>query len=522
MLRQKNTMGITALIFTLCLVTGSLVAETLLERARMDSHPIFLTGAEEKSPFLSISKNRSLETLHRMQFETADGASVWDTQSETELFKISYDGKNGNTVVKSSTSDNVIAPGTGNDYHFTLKNRERHTVSYSMWMEAKTEPESLELPLKVRVSDSNGWILGDENSWGNPMDLNQVKDGGRLIRGGQNGYTLSWQWPYEQGTDELDTVLGSRAELEDLKFTVTIYTQATVISGSSSSTGTGSSSGRRETVTAETEITPQTQETTAAAAETTVTADETAASRKTQDENVSGLAGENAEKNTADGDNPDRAEEGKTSGETIADETNADNRAETENENPAVGRETGKGISGGMLAAAASGTSLLGLLILLLLWPRGIYLTGFAEEAHGGHVNWKRKTDRIRPDGRFAFRHAPYGKHTWKIVSPDGSEKAFTWRLKRGNHIDGIGFETENGMPVVVAGRGTRAVELYLDTAHGDIRIDTVRWASVDGSNNVYTPGKVEAPKEDGTNLTPGGLKVDENRKFSFEESERQ
>ena len=135
----------------------------------------------------------------------------------------------------------------------------------------------------------------------------------------------------------------------------------------------------------------------------------------------------------------------------------------------------------------------------------------------GNDMNWRKKSDRIRPDGRFVFESMPFGKHTFTVTDSDGTEKAsIEWRLKRDNDITGVQIEKKDGEYTVYAGKHVRAIELYFDTERGELNLRRTNWAAIDTDQNVYTPDGTIPPADDGTNITPGGLEVDEHKKLDF------
>lgn len=165
------------------------------------------------------------------------------------------------------------------------------------------------------------------------------------------------------------------------------------------------------------------------------------------------------------------------------------------------------------LALLVLDLAVLAALLLLLLWRRRVYVCGYTPAAAGAALYCGRKKCAVLPGGGFAFPRVYTGRRT--LTLPDGK---LTWRLKRKGSVQGVQFAADN---TVCLGRGVRAVELYLvQTADGP-RFDTTRWAAIDSRNNVYTPGGVQAPDENGCNATPGGLTADKHKKYAFRTHEK-
>ncbi len=124
------------------------------------------------------------------------------------------------------------------------------------------EPEDLDLPVLVRVEGPNGrWVLGGEDQWLEPLALNQIDDHDVLNAGEAYNYTLSWQWPYEQGDDQKDTALGNRAVDEDLRLCINIYTTAFYTGEDNDGGNTGGGGKKPTETTAAQEITAADQNT---------------------------------------------------------------------------------------------------------------------------------------------------------------------------------------------------------------------------------------------------------------------
>ena len=159
-------------------------------------------------------------------FEVEDENTVWEGQTQVEIFRVSYENGEGKITVQSGKGDKVIAPGTSNDYAFTLKNTGKESLDYTLEMEAYFSNEEFAIPVVVRLLDYQGtYLLGDGDNYTDVLDLNQVNESGSLSAGYIAPYTLQWQWPFE-GDDAYDTLLGNMAVDEDLTLTIVIRTVA--------------------------------------------------------------------------------------------------------------------------------------------------------------------------------------------------------------------------------------------------------------------------------------------------------
>lgn len=170
------------------------------------------------SPFLSTS-----------WFRTYDENTVWQGETDIEIFRVSYENGGGQTTVSSGSGENVLAPGTANTYSFALENTGSHNVKYEMSMEAFFTDGTHVIPVQARVCDHQGnYFAGTADSYVDVMELNTVSDAGRLRPGYIMPYTLQWQWPFETD-DAYDTMLGDLAVEEDITLTIVIRTLASYV-----------------------------------------------------------------------------------------------------------------------------------------------------------------------------------------------------------------------------------------------------------------------------------------------------
>jgi len=164
---------------------------------------------------------------------------------------------------------------------------------------------------------------------------------------------------------------------------------------------------------------------------------------------------------------------------------------------------------------------LLGFFILLLVfWRRAVYVTGFVPGE--GELNLGRKKDTLRSNGRFVFPRIYMGERTFALA-----ESEYRIKLKRRRKLDredqeeqaeellGIAFEKQDDLLVIYIGKKVKAIELYLGS---DLTVRQDEWAAIDKDHNVITPAGVKEPDENGENITPGGLHIDEDSKLDVDE----
>lgn len=203
-----------------------------------DSGAINLISGEMNEYQINSGKNSKKEnnakafegaevSLPTESLETLDDQVIWETDTEIEIFKVSYENDENVIPVKSDNEEKVIAPGTENSYTFKLKNTGELALDYKINVEAYFTPEETEIPITWRISRyDEKWLIGDREQFQNISDIKTAEDEGIVGAGRYIYYTLDWQWLFEGGDDDLDTLLGNMATEQDLTLTIKIETMA--------------------------------------------------------------------------------------------------------------------------------------------------------------------------------------------------------------------------------------------------------------------------------------------------------
>lgn len=400
---------------------------------------------------------------------TEDRVAQWETSTSVDLFKTAYTNENGEITVQSSNGDKLIAPGTSNDYTFTLKNTGNISLDYTLNMSCVFQMEHTDIPIQIRFRKGNTWLVGDEDTWKDTSALDNLSEKDTLGVNRYVSYTLEWQWTFENdeidmmiATDVFDTTLGNAAVTQNMDFHLNIETQSEVTPGAVPTDANGDPIYKTIVETIE-KLIPVERE---------VSTD----GQKVDDS-------ENTENN-----NGDSETDNQNSGEHTGDQ-------KTEPNIPKMDRW---GLVGLLLGI------LWGIFFLLIFWRRRIYITGFVTT--GTSMKFGRAESEIE-EGRFIFTRARFGKSTLCALDENGNEiSGLEVQIKRDRDVQGMKYEDGK----LLIGKKVIAVEIYVDSSAGDLEIDPKRWAAIDKDHNVITPDGIKEP-EDECNVTPGGLKIDEN-----------
>ncbi len=162
-----------------------------------------------------------------------DEKQTWQKETKVEIFRARYENESGDVVVKSAYGDKVIAPGTSNQYYFFVRNTGEVPVEYTVSTEAdmvvSSKDQEYTVPLLAQFFNQDGdFLLGTDKKFDQMAKLNGVSHTEGLSVGHATRYTLAWQWPFEDKSNELDTLLGNlTAEDGDVVVSVKINITAT-------------------------------------------------------------------------------------------------------------------------------------------------------------------------------------------------------------------------------------------------------------------------------------------------------
>ncbi len=195
---------------------------------------------------VSLVPNTTGESKEPPKLTLGSDGETWETTTKMDLFSTTYLGPDGTVTVESSDKTPVIAPGTGNRFEFSLKNTGNVTMEYTMTPTSTFMLAGQTLPIEVRLTSGDEYLIGDENTWRSVSTLQSVKIKGSLERDHYATYALEWRWPYEADTesqkllqDLQDTMLAEVTMDQKLDFTLGINTVSTIPAGAIPTTNNG-------------------------------------------------------------------------------------------------------------------------------------------------------------------------------------------------------------------------------------------------------------------------------------------
>lgn len=116
------------------------------------------------------------------------------TTFDFDLFDTTYDSDSSDTV-KSSGTDNVIAPGTTGSFALVIENSSEVTATYAI---DYTVTKSASIPVKFSVDNGTTWTDNLANVTATALAMGSSKT-----------ITIQWKWEFS-GDDSTDTGLGEK------------------------------------------------------------------------------------------------------------------------------------------------------------------------------------------------------------------------------------------------------------------------------------------------------------------------
>ncbi len=233
----RNVWIAALILLIILIITLALIGTLLSNLSGKDRNiiPLFYEGDREIVQEGGFSYIRVEETPELL---TQDDDVRWEINTAVDLFKTAYANELGEITVESADGEKVIAPGTSNEYEFSLKNTGNISLDYTMKLGSVFTLLNHEIPMQVRLRSGDRWILGGENDWVRYDTLTGVTENGTMAVNQYATYTFEWQWPYESGSDDglllgdlNDTAIGNAAVEQEVQFQLNIEVLSVVTPG---------------------------------------------------------------------------------------------------------------------------------------------------------------------------------------------------------------------------------------------------------------------------------------------------
>lgn len=217
--RNRNLWQIVLLLAVLVVVTIILIVTLLYPFVHHSDYEIsiyqgLISSRQDSTNTTSAETVSTTEKLtstqaQKFNFQVTDDQSIWSTDTVIELFETSYRNDEGKITVQSADNGKVVAPGTGGNYTFSVKNASKLNSNYQIWLDTNINVGASGIPIEFRISGSDGWLSGNDGEWLTADELNQAVERKNLYSGKSTEYTLYWRWAFERGEDENDTSYGN-------------------------------------------------------------------------------------------------------------------------------------------------------------------------------------------------------------------------------------------------------------------------------------------------------------------------
>lgn len=140
----------------------------------------------------------------------SDKDVVWSGHTKVNIFE-----HNDPNVKSDGTgkADHVVAPGTKNDYVFSIANSFNKEVKYHLEITGGND-STYSIPVELEIVDDSGKTL--TNGKVLIKDLPEIVTTGYVDAQKAKNFSINWEWPFENGTDQYDTLLGNKAADEEI------------------------------------------------------------------------------------------------------------------------------------------------------------------------------------------------------------------------------------------------------------------------------------------------------------------
>lgn len=220
--KAKKSWLIAMILLLFIIITGAIVINialsastnptsnktiSLTNNAPIYYNKAYVQNSMESSP---LSQEYISDSSKNGGLSVSDSEQTWTTNTTVNIFEhndphVSTDG--------TGSTNHTIAPGTENNYVFSLNNDKEYAIKYNLNISGENDSE-YEIPVMVQILDANGNSLSGDMK---PIkELNSISSDGSVKPYSSTQYQIRWKWAFENGTDDYDTFLGNKAVDEEI------------------------------------------------------------------------------------------------------------------------------------------------------------------------------------------------------------------------------------------------------------------------------------------------------------------
>ena len=159
----KKLWGFVAILLTFVILSGIVSANLGVSSSQ----------SPESDTVICITQDSALAgaNVANEQVNIKDNPNAWSTKAQIDIFN--HDDDSVKTDGTGS-ANNIIAPGTTNNYTFSLQNSKDFNVKYNLIITGGND-STREIPIQLQILNNSGEIISG-NGWTQLSDFTEVKD----------------------------------------------------------------------------------------------------------------------------------------------------------------------------------------------------------------------------------------------------------------------------------------------------------------------------------------------------------
>ncbi len=205
---KRIKLGAVNFIIVVFILMTAIVIFCIYNLVSSDATPDYVFKISNNGP--AYADQNTLAETQLGRFYASDKDVIWGTSTQVNIFD------HGDPHVQTDGTGkaaHLVAPGTKNDYVFSLSNEFDRDITYHLEISGANDSH-LTIPVMVEVLDDKGNQLTDGKIL--IKDFKTILDSGTISGQHSKNYSINWEWVFENGTDDYDTFLGDTAVDEEI------------------------------------------------------------------------------------------------------------------------------------------------------------------------------------------------------------------------------------------------------------------------------------------------------------------